>query len=283
MSRLHAELQRLYALTPPSPAPGTPADATPATDAPAADTLATGAPPDGLSADAAATGTRLLVLGLGRPADWPRLADVWQTVQAELGLPAPAIAVNGVDGFELWFALAQPLPLAQAAALADALRQRYLGDVPPARLTQRPTPGAARQAAAVSPPHWPGSATAPEQWSAFVAPDLAPMFAETPWLDLPPPLDGQAELLARLQPISADALAQAWLRLAPPASPMPAASSASAAASPPGHGASADAGAPSQAAALADEARRFLQRVMHDEQAALALRIEAAKALLAAG
>ena len=44
----------------------------------------------------------------------------------------------------------------------------------------------------------------PEHWSAFVAPDLAPIFNDTPWLDLPPNLEGQAELLARLVSISPD-------------------------------------------------------------------------------
>ena len=39
----------------------------------------------------------------------------------------------------------------------------------------------------------------PEHWSAFVAPDLAHIFNDTPWLDLPPNLEGQAELLARLK------------------------------------------------------------------------------------
>jgi hypothetical protein len=36
-----------------------------------------------------------MVLELARPAEWPPLARVWQAVQAELGLPAPAIAVSG--------------------------------------------------------------------------------------------------------------------------------------------------------------------------------------------
>lgn len=269
MSRLHAELQRLYALSPSAPADGAPAG------------------PDALCLPSqAGADTRLLVLGLGRPADWPRLAAVWQAVQAELGLPAPAIAVNGVDGFQLWFALARPLPLAQAAELADALRQRYLGDVPPARVSVLPALPGQQPAAAPAQLLLPGCATGPEQWSAFVAPDLAPMFAETPWLDLPPPLDGQAELLARLQPISADALAQALAQLAPPAASRAAVAGASTAAGAEQAVTGSDEASPSQApatatTAAADEARRFLLRVMNDEQAALALRIEAAKALLA--
>jgi hypothetical protein len=98
-----------------------------------------------------------------------------------------------------------------------------------------------------------------ENWSAFVARDLAPVFADTPWLDVPPSAEGQADLLAKLQRIKPDALDAAMLRLQPVAAE--------------------PAGEPVSAAADVDP-RRFLQRVLNDETVALALRIEAAKALL---
>ena len=47
---------------------------------------------------------RALVLEAVLPASWDRLSAVWQGVQAELELPAPAIAVSGTDGVQLWFA-----------------------------------------------------------------------------------------------------------------------------------------------------------------------------------
>ena len=67
--------------------------------------------------DATAEGRlRHLVLALSGPADWAPLSAVWRGVQADLDLPAPAIAVNGVDAFELWFSLADPVPIHTAAS-----------------------------------------------------------------------------------------------------------------------------------------------------------------------
>lgn len=255
MNRLHSELQRLFGLALPVPSPEA---------APAA------------GSESPAEGRRMMVLTLGRPADWPRLASLWRAVQADLGLPAPAIAVNGVDGFALWFALAQPVPAARAAAFVDGLCRRYLGDVPGHRLQCLPAgDGAAWPAPAV-----PGAPVRPDQWSAFVAPDLAPMFAETPWLDLPPPLDGQAELLSRLQPASAEVFAQACALLAPAAAadghPPSMATMATTA-----RGGTEDSteGSPG-ARAASEQARRFLLGTMHDATLDMALRIAAARALL---
>ena len=84
--------------------------------------------------DATAEGRlRHLVLAVCGPADWAPLSAVWRGVQADLDLPAPAIAVNGVDAFELWFSLADPVPAHTAAAFLDGLCDRYLGEVAPAR------------------------------------------------------------------------------------------------------------------------------------------------------
>lgn len=193
------------------------------------------------------TAVRALVLELVRPADWPRLAQVWQGVQADLGWPAPAIAVNGVDGYQLWFALAQPLPAAEAQHLLDHLCRRYLADIAPERL----------RLIAGNPPTVPRQ-VAPDTWSAFVASDLAAVFAETPWLDLPPGEDAQAELLGRLSPIAAQDLHTALQ--ATDASPVTTATPAPRASD--------------------NEARQFLLGVMRDPAVELALRIDAAKALL---
>jgi len=213
MNRLQSELHRLYH----SPAPGQ---------------------------------VRALRLELARPADWQALGQVWRAVQAELELPAPAIAVSGSDGLQLWFSLQQPVPADRAAALLAGLQSRYLADVAPERLRLRPE---------VQPPAVPMQDPTTGNWSAFVAPDLAPVFADTPWLDIEPGADGQAELLARLDSIEPAGF-EAALRQLQPRQP--------------------EAPPPSAAVAGGLDPRRFLQQVLDDATVPLALRIEAAKALL---
>ncbi|QJW84825.1 hypothetical protein HK414_17985 [Ramlibacter terrae] len=193
---------------------------------------------------------RAAVLELARPARWDTLAAAWQGVQAELDLPPPAIAVNGRDGHQLWFSLAPSIEPAQATALLEALIARYLPEVPPDRIAM--TPSAA-----------PPTEVVAGRWSAFVAQDLASVFADEPRLDLPPSADAQADMLSRLKSIQPEALENALERLRAAAAP-------------------ASAPAPAAAAATAGEAdpRRFLLSVMNDPAVDLRLRIEAAKALL---
>ncbi len=198
---------------------------------------------------------RALVLEAVQPASWDRLSAVWQGVQAELELPAPAIAVSGTDGVQLWFSLEAPVAAAQGHAFLDALRRRWLADLAPARVRLLPDPAAPLRHAAHVP-----ALLAEDQWSAFVAPDLAAVFADTPWLDVEPGEDGQAALLHGLHPIKPAAFAEALAHLRAPAQDAPAPAPAS-----PAH---------------ADDPRAFLLRVMNDETVDLALRIEAAKALL---
>lgn len=217
MNRLHAELQRLYL----------PAD--------------TG--PDARS--------RALVLQLARPGHWELLARAWQGVQAELGLPAPAIAVSGIHGLQLWFSFAEALPTAQALAFGEALRRRYLGEVAASRVAVRPAPEAL-----------PPVEEAPGRWSAFVAPDLASLFTDETWLDLPPGPDAQADLLARIRSITPGELRRALQQLAPENSAEP--------------GAAPTASRP----ATPQDPRSFLLATMNDDTVDLHLRIEAAKALL---
>jgi hypothetical protein len=220
-SRLQAELQRLY----PSPQPGRD------------DTV------------------RAVLLELARPANWVELAKVWQGVQADLGLPAPAIAVSGSDGYQLWFSLAQAVAASQAALFVEGLRQRYLADIEPRRVSM--------PRGRVPPP----VEVTPGHWSAFVTPDLAGLFADEPWLDLSPSADAQADLLSRIESTKPDDWKRALEQLRP-------AAAAAAAPAPAAHEAT------ETAPAAGLHPKQFLLDVMNDPAVDLHLRIEAAKALL---
>jgi hypothetical protein len=251
MNRLQRELQRLYAPQA-NPLPDLELDAAGLVDAQGR--------------------VRAMVLELARPADWAALSAVWGGVQADLALPAPAIAVNGRDGFQLWFSLLEPVPAMQAGAFLDALRRRYLGDIAPARVAMLPTlaassadlPGHARPVPALQ--------ADSGLWSVFVASDLVPVFTEAPGLEVPPNPDGQAQLLAPLKSMTPAEFDSVLKQLGPAA-----VRAAVSDAVPDAHGLPSNAAA--QTAASLD-ARRFLLAVMNDQSLDLALRIEAAKALL---
>ncbi|MGE5452976.1 MAG: hypothetical protein ACM3VZ_14170 [Acidobacteriota bacterium] len=202
---------------------------------------------------------RAMVLEVGRPASWRTTCAVWQGVQTELSLPAPAIAVSGVDAYQLWFSLVEPVSADEATRFLACLCQRYLSELPADRVACVPAPP---RLAVPMPPRQTGT----DQWSAFVAPDLAPVFAESPWLDLPPSTEGQADLLAALNSIGPADWRTAWQRLTPPAATPATASST----------------APGALATLGPYAHPhdFLLAVMNDDAVPLHLRIEAAKALL---
>lgn len=217
---------------------------------------------------------RALVIGLRQPADWAALSAVWRGVQTDLGWPAPAIAVNGVDAFELWFSLAEAVPAQEAATLLDALWRRYLPDVTPARLSLWPRADAAPWRAARIPALQEGSGG----WSAFVAPDLPAVFGDEPTLDFQPGDDAQAELLGRASGIraadwrAAQGLLQAAAGVGSTSASAPAAAPMTAAA------------AGSEVVALNgpyQDPRSFLLDVMNHPAVALELRIRAARALLA--
>jgi hypothetical protein len=191
--------------------------------------------------------TRAIVLEFAAPTAWQDLSRLWQGVQADLALPPPAIAVNGRDACQLWFSLAEPVTPGQADTFIASLRARYLAGVPAERVRN------------ASPATLPPTEIGPERWSAFVAPDLAPLFAEEPWLDQPPGHDAQADLLSRFASVPPQAFVRACASLA--SAPHPSA-------------------APSAAPAGSADPRAFLLSVMQDPAVDLRLRIEAAKALL---
>lgn len=208
---------------------------------------------------------RAMVLSLALPADWDALSTVWKAVQADLGLPAPGIAVSGTDAFQLWFSLAQAAPAREADAFLASLRERYLRGISAERIRSWPAPDAGAPGGFAHVGRMPGQEVRREQWSAFVAPDLAAMFSDTPWLDIPPGPEGQAELLAGLRSITPVAWRMARNRL----EPLPAASPVD------------DAPPPIAPSRMThQDPRRFLLDVMNDDAVDLVLRIEAAKALL---
>ena len=246
MKRLQAEWQRLYLS---APATGEAPESEPPTLA-----LQEGR-------------TRSLVLAVAAPGPWAGVLAVWQGVQAELQLPAPAIAVAGGEGYQLWFALAGAVPVPQALGFLAGLRSRYLAELGPECIASfPPEPVTAR---AARPPRLPPHAIGPGRWSAFVASDLGALFAEEPWLDLPPSADAQADLLSRMQVTPLADWRRACERLAPTAASPP---SLPAASDPPVR----------NPAGPDDDPRRFLLGIMNDPAVDLHLRIEAAKALLPA-
>lgn len=196
---------------------------------------------------------RAAVLELARPADWSALSTVWRGVQADLTLPAPAIAVSGIDGYQLWFSFAEPVLASQALGFLAALRTRYLSEIASERL---------RLTTAIEtlPPRLAQSG----QWSAFVAADLAPVFADEPWIDILPSPDGQADVLCRLESIKRADFLAVLERLSAAQVPTLAA----------------PVGSVIRTAGTALDPESFLRQVMNDDSVALGLRIEAAKALL---
>ena len=207
---------------------------------------------------------RAMVFEVVQPTNWDALSEVWHGVQMELELPAPGIAVSGRDGLQLWFSLETAIPASRAHEFLEALRVRFLAHVPASRIRLWPT---ATQHAALVPALQADSGN----WSAFVAPDLAAIFSDTPWLDVEPGEEGQAALLRALRSITPAAFESAFAGMRATA-PAPALAPESAPA--PGRDPA------TVAPAVTDDPRQFLLRVMNDESVALSLRIEAAKALL---
>lgn len=212
--------------------------------------------------------TRVLCLELGGAASWHTLGPIWRQTQLEWDWPAPAIAVSGKAELQLWFGFEEPQQQKTVAALQQQILASFVPDdlcnrvywfpsVNSLKLHEKPLPPAEIQ---------------PGQWSAFVAPDLAGVFGDQPWLDVQPGHDSQADLLARLKPLRADELARALAsgRPAVPASVQQPLDGLTAA----GHL------QPSAQLKAQNEAQLFLLDVMRDTKLDLHLRIQAAAALL---
>lgn len=211
---------------------------------------------------------RAMVVAVAQPAGWDAVAALCQGIQDALDLPTPAIAVSGGAGFQVWLSLAEPVSVVHAQAFLAALCRRFLSNVPARHVQCLPwvepsAAVAARHASLV-----PALQGATGRWSAYVAPGLASMFADEPWLDVPPGIDAQAQLLCRLESISVADFARAKMELGLEDAPA--------------HAAMPDGGlgATTVPASSETDPRRFLLAVMNDPAVEMRLRIEAAKALL---
>ena len=215
-----------------------------------------------------------MVMELTRPPSWAVLSKIWYGVQTELDLPAPAIAVSGIDGLQLWFSLAEPIAVAQAHAFLEGLRSRFLPDLESSRIRLMPASDASALRQELHARLLPARQEQTGNWSAFVAPDLAPVFADTPWLDIPPNEEGQAALLRGLDVMKQTVFEAALKQLGPSTQQSHSAAAVATSIDDP------LAQERPVTAAAGGDPKRFLLQIMDDDTVALALRIEAAKALL---
>jgi hypothetical protein len=217
---------------------------------------------------------RAMVMELTRPPNWEVLSRVWHGAQVELELPAPAIAVSGTDGLQLWFSLTEPVAVDQAHAFLEGLRQRFLADIASVRVRLMPASDASVMRQDLHAALVPAAQENSENWSAFLAPDLVPIFAESPWLDLPPSEEGQATLLRGIEVMTQPAFEAAFAKLGPSMHPQTSTVTVAGSVDEP------IARDRPKAASSGDDPEQFLLQVMKDDTVALALRIKAAKALL---
>ena len=147
----------------------------------------------------------------GEPAQhWTRLCATANGLQAELGLPAPAVSISGADGYGLWLSLATPIPIAQAQTFLELLRQAYFPDM---------ELGADAASAPVELP--PCLNLSSGKWAAFIHPGMGAAFADESGLEMAPPLAGQAAFLEGVQSIGEAQFKHAFtiLRQSPDAAP----------------------------------------------------------------
>jgi hypothetical protein len=123
---------------------------------------------------------------------WTRLCEVANALQGDLGLPAPAVSINGASAFMLWLSLADPVPAGEAQAFLELLRQAYFPEI-------GLDPDAASAPVYLPPCLNPRSG----KWAAFIHPGMGASFADESGLEMAPPLGGQAAFLEGLDSIDA--------------------------------------------------------------------------------
>lgn len=164
------------------------------------------------------------VFGDGESGHWDRLCEVANALQAELGLPAPAVSIDGASAYRLWLSLENPVPAAEAQEFLELLQQAYF------RQTEL-APDAATAPVYLPPCLNPRSG----KWAAFIHPGMGASFAEESGLEVAPPLSGQAAFLEGLDSIADEQFREALHKLEQRRTPEPAqaAGPAPAAAEPP--------------------------------------------------
>jgi hypothetical protein len=142
------------------------------------------------------------VFGDGETGHWDRLCAVANALQAELGLPAPAVSIDGASAYRLWLSLETPVPADEAQGFLELLRQAYFRETELA-------PDAATAPVYLPPCLNPRSG----KWAAFIHPGMGASFADESGLEMAPPLAGQVGFLEGLDSIADEQFRQALNRL----------------------------------------------------------------------
>jgi hypothetical protein len=226
---------------------------------------------------------RVISLDFNRAADWGVAANLYQALQDELDLPAPAVSVSGQKGYRLWLSLAEPIPVALANDFVNELSRKYLAEIPVTALGLHPN----NRNASVEPDAImlaPARHPATGKWSAFVDPGLVGMFIDEQWLEMAPNMDRQAEMLAGLKCTEARAFQRALAMLQQQAfakggAIVPSLEECGESANPTAHDVDLASSRLNLGSNFSDPVS-FLLAVMNDSSANATQRIEAAKALL---
>ena len=155
------------------------------------------------------------IFGDGEAGHWDRLCVVANALQAELGLPAPAVSIDGASAYRLWLSLETPVPAGEAQDFLELLRKTYFPGVELA-------PDAATAPVYLPPCLNPRSG----KWAAFIHPGMGASFAEESGLEMAPPLAGQAGFLESVESIAEDQFRNALRTLERRQAPAPAAARA---------------------------------------------------------
>jgi hypothetical protein len=135
---------------------------------------------------------------------WDRLCAVANALQADLGLPAPAVSINGATAFHLWLSFDPPLPANAAQSFLELLRAAYFPEIELA-------PDAATAPVYLPPCLNPRSG----QWAAFIHPGMGASFAAESGLEMTPPLAGQVGFLEGLDSIGEEQFQSVLRKLQP--------------------------------------------------------------------
>lgn len=225
---------------------------------------------------------RAMVLDFASAADWAAVAKLYQAIQEDLELPAPAVAVSGRAGYQLWLSLSACIPAAEASLFLAALRDQYLADLPLAELGCHPDSGRAAGGPSLV-TLVPALHEATGKWSAFIDPSMGAMFVDESGLDMAPNPDRQADMLSGLASIKTADFQRALAQLQSAAAA--AAKRREESADEPGGGirSAPDLGRPRARLNVGNhyaDPQSFLLAVMNDASASAGQRIKAAKALL---